>query len=182
MSEALMIAIVAALGGSLGTAIISAIANRRKAIAEAAKIESDADTNRIKSAAEAAKLKADATKIITDATKEILGEYRLRNDELENEIADLKCAFREFQAEAKKRDKQFRQEQALQDREIENTNAMVLKLQLVNEILMRQIRSLGIEPLISLSEIGAMTIQELRDISRSLADNWPPRGQADDNE
>jgi predicted RNase H-like nuclease (RuvC/YqgF family) len=157
MSEAMIALVIAALGGGTLTALISALANRRKTRADTAK------TN------------ADATKIITDATKEILGDYRKRNDELEEDLASLRQNLRELQEELretrrelKETKQQYEQEQALQDVQIENTNAEILKLRLINEILTGQMKERGIVPLIDPRRFDNITVQELQDIVSSL--------------
>lgn len=170
MSNEIILALIGTLLGGSGiiTAIVTAVINRKKTRAEAEKNQ------------------ADAAKIITDATKEILGEYRQRNDELEEELAGLKKDFRnlrekqaEAEAELTRRDKQYRTEldeldkkyraeQALQDNAIENTNAKVLKLELLNVIYVSQIRSLGVKPLVDPSEIASISVDDLRNIARGL--------------
>lgn len=159
MSENITIAIIALLGsGGLG-AVVTSLINRRKVRAEVKK-----------TGAEAVKTEAEVTKVITAAARELLSEYRARNDETEVELAEIKRELREVKVEMREREKRYRQEQALQDTQIENTNAMVMKLQLANEILVRQIRALGIEPLVPPADIGTMPVQDLRDIADSLAD------------
>lgn len=178
MSNEIVLALIATLLGSSGmiTAIITAMINRKKSRAEAEKIRAEAEKIRAEAQADTEKNRADAAKIITDATKEILGEYRLRNDELEGELSALKGDFRELrkdfdevQAELITRDKQYQQEQALQDQAIENTNAMVLKLELLNIIYVSQIRSLGVEPIVEPTEIASISVDDLQNIAQGLS-------------
>ncbi len=170
----IILAIIALFGGG-GLTII---ANRRKIRAEVAKTEAEAEAIRTKAEAEADRIKAEAAKIISDMTTEILAEYRLRNDELESLLDDVKLEMTEIKAEMAEQDKLYRQEQALQDQAIENANAQILKLELLNIIYVSQIRSSGIEPLIEPSKIRSISIEDLRDIAQSVSNTDRRRQEA----
>ena len=164
----IILAIIALFGGGGG---LTVIANRRKTRAEAAKINAEAEAIKTKAEAEAARVKADAIKAIIGANKEILGEYRLRNDELERQLNGVKLDV-----------KNLIEEQKLQDLAIENMNAKILKLELLNIIYVSQIRSFGVEPRVGPGEIGSISIEELRDIARSLIRIDRRKKKADDQE
>jgi DNA-directed RNA polymerase subunit K/omega len=144
----IIIALIAAIGGGGLASIITAVANRRKTSAEATQT---------------------LTKTITDATKELLSEYRQLNDDLQGDLEDLRTQVKLLQAELKETKAQYRQEQALQDKLIEATNAKVLKLELIHVINARQMRATGIEPLVAPGRVDSITLQELRDIAEGLA-------------
>ena len=178
----IVLAIIAMLGGGGG---LVAILNRRKIRAEATKTNAEADAVKTKAEADAVKTKAEAAKIITDSMKEILGEYRKMNDEHEEEMAelkrdflDLKSALTNTTAEMAERETQYKQDQALQDLAIENVNAKILKLELLNVIYVFQIRSFGVEPLVKPNEIMSVSVEHLSNLARSLTDSDESRKAA----
>ena len=132
MPETIILALIAAIGGGGLTAFITALFNRRK-------------------------VTADATKIITDATKEILGEYRARNNELEDQLQIVRRKMADICSELEETKKQ-----------IQDTITKVLKLELINKILVAQLSDLGKKPAIAQSEWDTITIEELETIVNGL--------------
>lgn len=51
---------------------------------------------------------------------------------------------------------------------IENLNAEILKVQLVVVILQTQIEALGHEPMVNLSDLSCISVEELRQIAREI--------------
>lgn len=115
------------------------------------------------------KTDADAASIITKAAQDLLGDYRKQADELEAENKKLKAEFRAYQQEVNEQLRQYRIEQGLQEKAIDNLQAKYRKLELALIINARQMRSMGIEPLISPGRLESITLDELRDMAESLS-------------
>jgi hypothetical protein len=113
--------------------------------------------NRQVTEAAAHKTHADTTKLFTDSMKNLISDYRVQTDELQARIVRQDERIKELQDNFE-----------LLESHLENTNAMVMKLKLVNSIFVMQLRGAGFEPWIEPSEIESKNIDDLMRIADAL--------------
>lgn len=118
--------------------------NRRRARAEADKIKAEADNTRVST----------ILKIV---------------DELQEELAEGRDRFREYRQTTDETIANLMTELKVQEKAIDNLEAVALKYQLVLSILIMQLRQSGMEPLVDPQRISLMEIDDLRAIAQGMS-------------
>ena len=88
--------------------------------------------------------RANITKLITEATGDLIEDYRKQADELHRDVAVLRAESKALAAA------------------LENLKAQVLKYRLALVVTVIQLRMAGFEPLIDPAEIDTMSVEDLR--------------------
>lgn len=101
---------------------------------------------------------AGAASEITESALKLLHATEERVQRIEKE-------FEQYRRKADEQIKQLEREVKLQEIQIDNNNAFVLKLQMALTILHLQLKERGIEPVIDIRQIATIELSELRNIA-----------------
>lgn len=113
------------------------------------------------------KVAAEVTKTLIDAAMELNREYKAQADDIQERYVALRDEVKRLKLELE-----------LLEKAIENANAKCLKKELGLVINVRQMRSIGIEPLIDPAGLDNLVIEKLRLIAESLSNIDERRAQA----